>query len=825
MAKAPTPVALPVPFIACLVKAADAKQIKPSQLKAAEARFNNLRDEYTAQGMAPLDAANRAADEATAAFEIENREMKRRKVNQMRANIVAWRDMQSWKGKNKHKAWKALYDGPYDEANYTSYARLKESYTGLLHATLDGFIAKYKPKYAGIVRPKEGLDNILREIFGENTGDADAKALAAAWKSTHEKAVSLFRMVGGSIRELSNWHLPQHQDYLRITKAGEAKWVEDHLNWLDWNLTRRSDAKRLTTDAEKRAFLKEAYKTLQTDGANHLRLDQTPMRSNFSNKLDSHRVMHFKDSAAWLAMHKDYGAGSVFDVLLQHVNDMAHEIALVQRFGPSPETTVFNIAQMIRKLAPTPGEATDEIRAMDAVFASVMRETGLARTNKLGNVMAGARNLLTSALLGGAPLIAVPSDINTALMAKHFNNLEGMRFMKRYLSLMNPLNKEDRQLAVRLGLIAETVQAETYGMRRMLGLDVTGPSWTRRVADISMNINALGPHTQMARWAFGMEMLGLFADNAGKTFDQIPFKAMMERHGVTAAEWDRFRKTPLFTHNGATFLRPDDVFVAGDRSSLELMTKMKTLVLDEVKSAILIPDLISRNALIRDTDPGTFIGELGRSAAMFKNFGVTFMNILMRRYMVNAHLSGKSALAFGGYMMVSMTLMGMLRQQLGNITQGNDPQNMADPRFIFRSIVSGGGFGIMGDFAFGDYNRQGGDPITTLAGPVAQAASDIYGLTWGNARQLIEGEDTQFMREFVQTAQRYTPGSRNWWSRLIVDRTVWDTLLKMVDPKAESRFDQRAKAMKKEYGLTSWWDQGDLAPKRPIDPANLRFGL
>src|SRR5581483_11498617 len=610
-----------IPFLACLQRAVEAKALKPSQFEKAKERFNNLRDEYISKGMSGMDAATRAADEATESLAIENREAKRRKINQLTANLTAWRDMNQWRIEGtKHRSWRALFDGPYDEAPYASYAQLKESFLGLLHATIDGLIAKYKPKYAGIVRPKAGLEKIIREVFGEATADAEAKSLADAWRDAHQLAVKLFRMVGGSIRELENWHVPQHQDYLKLQRAGEAKWINDHLGWLDWDKTRRSDAKLLATEAERRAFLKEAYETLQTDGANTLQLGAGSRPGSIGNKLDNHRVMHFKGADAWLAMHAAYGSGSIFDVMLSHLDGMAHEIAMVKRFGPSPATTVANIATMIRKLAPTPGEANDEIRKLQDVFAAVNRETGLAQTNRIGNVMAGTRNLLTSALLGGAPLIAIPSDINMALMAKHFNSLDGMRFMRRYLSLMNPTNKRDRQLAVRLGLIAETVQAHTYGMRRFMGFDASGPSWTRRVADVSMNINLLSPHTQMARWAFGMEMLGLFADHAGERFDQLPFRTMLERHGVTAADWDRFRAiAPYTTPEGATFLRPDDVFVPGDRSSLDLMARLKAMVMAEVKMAVLSPDLVSRSALIGDTHPGTFIGELGRSAAMFKN--------------------------------------------------------------------------------------------------------------------------------------------------------------------------------------------------------------
>jgi hypothetical protein len=808
-------------FLQCLASAAALKEITPTQLKKAEARFENRRLDLIDDGLAPMDAAIRAADEVTEQFRIENSEQKRRRLNQMRANIQAWTDLQAYKGGKTWRGWRGFFDTD-DRAEFANYARLKDGYLGLFHSMMDGLIAKYKPKYAGIVRPREGQINLLREIFGESSGDAEAQAMAQAWKETHDAAVKLFRMHGGSIGQIDNWHLPQNQDYLKLYRAGDEKWVDDMMGWVDWEQTRRTDGAKLRTLEERRTFLKKAYETLIHDGANKYNIHEGRLVRGFADKLEDHRVLHFKNSDAWLAMHETYGNGQIFDVLLQHVADMAHEIAVIERFGPSPMTTIGNMARMMKKLAPNSGEAEDEIKKMNAVMATVMRETGASRTNAAGNLFAGIRNFLTASLLGSASLIAIPSDINMAVMAAKYNRLEGMQFVRRYLSLMNPANAADRQLAVRLGLIAEHVSAEMYGARRWIGFDATGPSWTRRLADVTMNLSLLSPHTQMAKWAFSMEMLGLFADNAGKGFDELPFKQMLERHGVTSAEWDRFRALPKFEERGATFLRPDDLYDPKDRKAVELMAKLKAMILDETRIAVPDVNLLARNALLSDSQPGTFIGELGRSAAMFKNFPLTFLFTHMRRYGMTAAAEGKSRMAWMGYMIVSMTMLGAFRNQMTNIMQGKDPQTM-DPRddkaiqFWFHSLVTGGGLGIAGDYFFADYNRFGGGPLSAMAGPVAQFGEDTAKLTVGNVREVFDGKKTDFMEELMTYGQRYAPGSRNWWSRLMVDRLVWDSLTRLTDPEAEKKFREQRKRREKDYGLTQWWGRGETTPSRAPD--------
>ncbi len=814
------------PFINCLADAVEAKALTKTQFKKAQARFENLADEY-AETMDPLEAANRAAGEATEQFAIENREMKRRKLLAMVANIRLWRDMQKYVGDNKHQAWRGFFDTD-DAAPFANQAALKDAYHGMIMEKMNAVVQQFKNRWAGVVRPTKDMEEMLFEVSGRDTGNANAKVLADAWKDAQKTASRLFHLVGGSVRELPDWRLPQSQDYLKLHRAGSDEWVADHLDWMDWDKVRRSDGSRLITPEERKKFLEEAFKTLHTDGANKLDLANPKMATNFSNKLANHRVLHYNGPEAWLAMHKKYGSGSIFDVMLQHTQDMAHEIAMIERFGPSPTVALANIEQMISKLAPTPGHAQKEIKALRANAAIMLRQTGLARTDKIGVALAGTRNMLQASLLGSAALIAVPSDLNLMVMAKHFNRLDDMKFMRQYLKLMNPLSSKDRALAVRLGFVADTVSAQMYGARRFMGeAMLDGPSWTRRIADVSLNLSALTPHTQSARWAFGMEMLGLFADNRTKAFDDLPFADMLRRHGITANEWDLFRQVDVFepdTHPGATFLRPDDILdhYGGTRTAQALMAKIKSAVIDE--SRVAVPDMNNRSRawLVGESNPSTWPGEIARSVAMFKNFPVTFLNVIARRYLMTAlnERGGRSAAMWTAYLMTSMTALGALRIQMSNISQGHDTQDMTNGQFMLRSMMIGGGFGLLGDFVLGDYNRLGGGPIASIGGPVAQFGDDLMKVTWGNVREVTEGKDTKALTELVEFGQRYAPGSRLWWSRLMVDRLFWDQLVKLTDPDAEARFDRKAKRQEKLYGRKGYWERGDLAPRRAPDVSN-----
>jgi len=104
--------------------------------------------------------------------------------------------------------------------------------------------------------------------------------------------------------------------------------------------------------------------------------------------------------------------------------------------------------------------------------------------------------------------------------------------------------------------------------------------------------------------------------------------------------------------------------------------------------------------------------------------------------------------------------------------------------------------------------------------PMAGLATNAYSLAFGNLTQLDAGERTNFGREAVRFGQQYSPtqvAGRLWYTRLAMDRLVWDTLQRMVDPDAGGAFSRIEQRARKQTGTQYWWRPGQTEPSRPPD--------
>jgi hypothetical protein len=106
---------------------------------------------------------------------------------------------------------------------------------------------------------------------------------------------------------------------------------------------------------------------------------------------------------------------------------------------------------------------------------------------------------------------------------------------------------------------------------------------------------------------------------------------------------------------------------------------------------------------------------------------------------------------------------------------------------------------------------------------VAGLADDLVGLTVGNLPAAFDpAKETHFGRELGRFVQRYTPGSTLWYSRLALDRLLWDRMHELLDPDWNSRARQIHRQALKERNQQFFWgpNDGDLPSRGP----NLRAG-
>jgi hypothetical protein len=155
--------------------------------------------------------------------------------------------------------------------------------------------------------------------------------------------------------------------------------------------------------------------------------------------------------------------------------------------------------------------------------------------------------------------------------------------------------------------------------------------------------------------------------------------------------------------------------------------------------------------------------------------------------------------------------------QAAAVVNGKDPMDMASPKFWLEAFARGGAGSIYGDIlgaaVHGD--RGGLNMAAQMAGPIPALSATRRSSRSGPGRRAIDesgrpskkteaGEATAFGR-------RWTP--QTWYTKLAVDRLIWDKLQVLVDPDYRGSF-RRIEDRARKQGSGFWWHPGDQQPDR-----------
>lgn len=661
----------------------------------------------------------------------------------------------------------------------------------------------FRANLIGMRRKPELLRKVVREVFGEDTGDAHARAMAQSWAEVAETARLRFNAAGGHIGKRADWGLPQVHDMRRVRKAGYQAWRAEILPRLDLDAMGRDFNDGLPFNNETlEILLKDAFDAIKTDGYSR-RSPAARHGSAMYNRRADHRFFKFKSADDWMAYSEKFGAGrDAFRVMLGHLDNMAMDIATMEELGPNPIHTFQYLTDAAKSMA----ARSDDPKAFDRARGIIGHANGMMdlftgatnvpTRNGFAKGSAALRNYLTSAHLGSAILSSV-TDFNTQRIAAGFVGMSKLGPMRQLMRLAT--SSEMRKVAAEAGLIFENAVDVGNAVARyeMEDLHIEAAA---RMADLTIRSSGLGWLTEIQRQAFGMEFMSKAVKWQKSSWADLDPKAkrMFESYGITGQDWGQIQAAKIHTaQNGLQLLRAQEIAeTAGNSLADRYMEAMTSLTEYAVPST----DLFGRAGVINKTQPGTILGEAARFGLQFKSFPVTIMVTQLGRIMSEAYQGRPgTALTYGAGLLVGNTLMGALALQLKELSKGRDPRDATTAEFWAASVAQGGGAGIFGDFFFADVNRFGGSIGQTMMGPGVGFLDDMLRLTVGNARELALGEDTNFGREMVGMLRRYTPGGSLWYLRLAYEREVLDQIQTIVDPRAAQSFRRRVQSAR-EYG-------------------------
>jgi hypothetical protein len=722
---------------------------------------------------------------------------------------------------------------PYGNVEYR-WRNIKQSALGSIYDVL----AKHRANVLGQVRNQADLDTLIDELHGTRTGDLNAGELADAWRTASEMLRQRFNAAGGAIGKLDDWGLPHSHDSLAIGLVAPDEWIDFVMPKLARDRMVDDSTGQPFGDQDLRAVLADVYETLRTEGWNKRSPGAFGNASTGSRNAE-HRFLHFADGPSWRAYQDRFGSADAYSAMLDHIEYMSRDIAMMEILGPNPAATVQWMGNVIEKDVRNSrdGATAGFERMMAKMFgtqrARELRNVGSVRgqLDLVFNEITGAnrghgnrslqlfgsslRNWQVSTKLGSAVLSSI-SDVSTAALTRGYNGIPVLDTALDIVRNLNPLDGSDREFARRAGVIGDEFAMRVGRGGRMHLEDSYGSALqgngaipngleranelSRRMADTTLRVSGLNAWTNAGREAMGLEFFNAISTFAAKPHADLDprFVRFLDRYGIADSDWETIRATPRQQWQGADWIMPDAI---ADQS---LRDRLMEGILTEIDFAVPTGGLRQR-AVINAFAPGTWLGEIVRTGFQFKMFPLTVISMHGGRVLASGKASTGAKYATG--FLAATTLTGIVADALSETSKGRDPRPLADWDTVLRGMQKGGGLGIYGDFLKASQNEYGQGIGSVVLGPSWATADNIASLAKGT-----EDADTrEVRRDYARFMERETPGGSIWFLRAAYERMVIDQVRELGDGVRAEEHYSRVEERVRETGQDFWWRPGSGA--------------
>lgn len=687
-------------------------------------------------------------------------------------------------------------------------------------ATLASGIKEFE-SWLGLKMTAEQEVNLVKELF--EPGSSNDQSM--------RKAAEQVRIVFDAMRERMNkagadigyikGYMPQTWDGNKILRFGlntgdillgsvrkrkQADMIaESKIRWVDFMMERidRQNARYIdeTTgayydDVQMREFLSAAFDTMSSGGMNKGVASGSPKQSGLSTRLGYERQLFFKSPEAWIEANRVFGSQDALSSIVSHVERGSKDLALLEMFGPNPNRVM---QELINKAYTVDANTSYNWQSkLNYVQALWMEIAGNRPTQNsfLANASANVRKGLVFTKLGSA-LISQIGDL-PIYRAMAMNN--GFGFMDQVMSLykgFDPRKKTSRELAdtFEFGVTAMQDSVMSRFMDSTNGNDIMSKlaQFTMRAGGMQLWADSMSTaaKTLISRGLYHMskyEYKDLGADN----------KALLRRSGITPDEWNnslRGNTHIAMTADGKELYAPHLIEDMGLREKVWGMVERESTFL------ALRPDESTQALIKGQAARGSAGFELKSSMALFRSFTAAMIQkVYPRMASMNPGTSRSAWVWQNGSTYLFSILAGALAAQLKDVAKGQEPKSMDDWRFWGKASLQALNLGVIGDLAYGDYNRFGQSATTTVAGPVAGIIDDTLKLTQGNLAQLAKGEETHFAAEAIKYAKSYTTPNL-WYIKPWMDQWLWYPLQELSSPGYLQRHQDR---IEREQGTKFW---------------------
>lgn len=622
----------------------------------------------------------------------------------------------------------------------------------------------------GIMEDRDFARDVVREVYGVNTGSDLAKGVAEKWNKLSDAAVDRFNAAGGNLGKLEHY-VPQTHDDARMRQAAEIlkgdyafqrflhqfgytfndvnPYGDNQKAWVSYVFDRIDKDRYVDLNGEKMSdediiqMLVKAYDTIVQNGAENFEISAVAGEgfgggASRANRGDLHRSIHFKDAESFIEYQEMFGHGSFFGNMLGSLRRTAKDAALLEMMGPNPNNMNLGVKRMCQAeadqmngrmqgvLAP---KKTWKIglssRFYDSAWSVLNGEASMVRPDRafVASLMGGVRNLEVVGKLQSTFINSLP-DVVSYFVTSRLNKTP---LLRATANLCKAWGSESKDIAKRAGLMADALASNLD----RFGQNNVGQGWTGMLANTMMKLSLLDQWTNGVRQASMINMMGTMALVRQWDWNGLePFqKRQLERLGVTERDWRLWQAAkPYKAQNGASVLTRQDIRevdldklngidpdglspdVANPFTQRDVDHAVSTYVAflrDESGLASLAPDLRTRALSNIAGERGTFGGEVVRSLLLFKSFPIGFVLRHLERMSDLSQMRGKaSSVKYAASIVVGSTVAAAISVQLKQLIAGRDVQDMTDDDFWWQALSTGGGLSFLSDLIIAGVDGQ-----------------------------------------------------------------------------------------------------------------------
>lgn len=657
------------------------------------------------------------------------------------------------------------------------------------------------------------------------SGNKKAQGIAEIIRKYEDLLVDRQNRAGAFIRKLPGYIVRQSHDQRALRKAGfEA--------WRDKVLPRLADETFEGVSPDKYDdFLRGIYEGLSTGVHLKYRGDATgdvflgfKGPGNLAKRISQDRVLHFKTADDWMDYNDDFGGAALREQFVFGIERAAKNTALMESLGTNPRAMFDTVRKDLRARYRKDPKKIDGINAkfLDAIFREIDGTTRVAVNPSGALIGAVTRAIQNMAKLGGATISAL-TDIPFLASEVRY---QGKGLLSGYgLALKNVVEgfktPADRKRVSRL------VGVGLDGMRgdilARFGAVDNLPGSMARLQQLFFRMNLLTWWTDSHKRGVGLMMSNHLYDNRLKVFDKLDsdLKKVLGQYGITDREWSVIRAAGHISDDQgrgylvADILREnpaiDDVIQlayarfkpkGGLRATVtekikipklskaklarikdELSTKLNAFYTDRVNFAVPTPGAKEFAVMRFGTQPGTVMGEAIRLMMQFKAFPITVLTKPISRELFGTGATSITAAMKRGrgnlglaHLIFATTMMGYVAQSAKQLAKGRTPRDPELPETWVAAAAQGGGFGIYGDFMFGEFNRFGRSFVSTAAGPTASVIDDLAEIY----TRFRTGDDAA--AQVVRTLVNNSPFINLFYTRVALDYLILYQIQETLNP-------------------------------------------